>query len=69
VCAEGEVLLKRWDKEQEEEQDARFWFLLGGYRSKNAAEKGLDESEGNVVTQLVRSVAVLVRSAGHAASY
>ena len=60
VEAEGQVLLKRWDKEQEEEQDARFWFLLGGYRSKKEAEKGLDEAEGNLIpahdTQVHRCV-------------
>ena len=32
--ADGLLLLKRWDKEQDQEQDCRFWFLLGGYRSR-----------------------------------
>ena len=47
--ADGLLLLKRWDKEQDQEQDARFWFLLGGYRSRAAAEVALDEGDGSLM--------------------
>ena len=47
--ADGLLLLKRWDKEQDQEQDCRFWFLLGGYRSRAAAEVALDEGDGSLM--------------------
>ena len=47
--ADGLLLLKRWDKEQDQEMDARFWFLIGGYRSRAAAEVALDEGDGSLM--------------------
>ena len=47
--ADGLLLLKRWDKEEDEEMDARFWFLIGGYRSRAAAEVALDEGDGSLM--------------------
>ena len=47
--ADGLLLLKRWDKEEDQEMDARFWFLIGGYRSRAAAEVALDEGDGSLM--------------------
>ena len=61
-------MLRRFDKEQQDEQDSRFWFLLGGFKDRRAALAALDGGEislvmGCVMRRLKTAAAIFVGAA------